>query len=578
MQRRIPYSVVNFERLRQGMYYYVDKTGYIRQLEKYACPVFLRPRRFGKSLWCSILECYYDISRKGVFERLFGGTEIGARPTPSHNSCLVLKLNFSTVKPGIGISDLEDSFNRTVSNAADEFIRHYEGYFGAGDELRAQPNATEFLKKLVSQVKSEGLPRLYVIIDEYDNFTNQLLASMRDADYRTLTTADSFLRTFFKTLKAGTEDGAIRTVFMTGVLPVTLDDLTSGFNIGQNLSLRPEMLSMIGFTRTEVERYVDDVLFDYGFDLSLRPRILSDMRAYYDGYRFSGEADEPLYNPTICSSYLSELIDNGGRLPRRTIDTNVKPDIAWLTVMARRGTAVENLLQSLVGRNEPVPISPEKVNEQISAGKFFSAEYFPLCLYYLGLLTFKDEFSLGVPNLSVERVVLDYYQEVHVRKDPVLSDPKVVEALRAFVANRRWKDLFGTFWEYGIRRIMPAKLFSYVNEFFFQVMFFGFCIDRLSSRYSIRIEENHFSGQSDFLAVPVPGEDAPIVVLEFKYISKGAAKKAVVPAGDSAQVVHAKDQLSRYMQDVRLQHPGKSVEGAVVLVTGNSGFEFFDVL
>ena len=567
----------NFELLRQGDYYYVDKTRYIPLLERYGCPVFLRPRRFGKSLWCSLLECYYDISRRDVFGRLFAGTDIGRAPTSAHSSCLVLKLNFSTVKTGGDIANLEDSFNRTVFNAADEFLRRYEAYFRGGESLREQPNATEFLKKLISVVKSDSLPRLYVIIDEYDNFTNQLLASMRDADYQTLTTADSFLRTFFKALKAGIEDGPVRSVFMTGVLPVTLDDLTSGFNIGQNISLRPELLSMIGFTQDEVERYVDDVFADYEIDVSLKPRVLSDMKAYYDGYRFSGTAAERLYNSSICANYLTELIDNGGRLPSRTLDTNVKPDIAWLTVMSRRGTAVENLLQALVGRNDPVPVSPEKIHEQISAGKFFAPDYFPICLYYLGLLTFKDEFSLGVPNLSVERVILDYYQEVHVRKEPALSDPAVVMALRAFVADHDWKALFGAFWEYGIRRIMPAKLFSYVNEFFFQVTFFGFCLDRLSARYSIRIEENHFSGQSDFLAIPMPGENAPTVVLEFKYVSKGAAKKATTPWAESALVRKAKDQLGRYLTDVGRQQPGQSVKGFVVLVTGNEGFEFFEV-
>lgn len=570
--KKIPYALANFEALKQGDYYFVDKTQYIPALENNVCSIFLRPRRFGKSLWCSILECYYDISRAPVFHQLFAETNIGRSSTPSHSSNLVLKLNFSTVKASMKLEELEDSFDRSFANALDEFLFRYQKYFGDGHRIREQPNATERMKKLISMITTESLPRLYLIVDEYDNFTNQLLASMREADYKTLTTSDSFLRTFFKTIKAGCEDGAIHRMFMTGVLPVTIDDLTSGFNIGKNVSFRPESVSMLGFTEEEVVKYVDDVFADYGFDNSLKQRVLSDMKAYYDGYLFSPDGGEHLYNSTICNGYLQELISNGGRLPARTIDTNVKPDIAWLAVMERKGRYVEEFLQQIIGRNEAVPVSADKVYEQMSAGKFFSADYFAICLYYLGLLTFKDEFSLGVPNLSVSRILLDYYQEVHSAKSSALSNAVFSIALRDFTCTRDWKALFDVYWENYIRRVFPAKLFSYVNEAFFQILFFGFCIDRLSSRYSIRIEENHFSGTSDFLAVPMPGENAKICLLEFKYVSK---KK--VGSVTETFVNKAKAQAGDYLDDIRLRYPGHLVEGLVVIIKGNTGVEYHEL-
>ena len=224
MQRRVPYAVANYEEIVRDAYYFVDKTAFIRELEQYKVPVFLRPRRFGKSLWCSILECYYDVNRTDRFEELFGRTDIGREPTVARNSCMVMRFDFSKIEVLGSYESLRQKFNAECRNSYTRFLAFYHAYLSLETgELPA--DAGEALSTILTAVQEAGAPPLHIIIDEYDNFTNQLLTTHQDSLYKELTTGDSFLRTFFKVIKAGVGDGVVARVFVTGVLPVTMDDL-----------------------------------------------------------------------------------------------------------------------------------------------------------------------------------------------------------------------------------------------------------------------------------------------------------------------------------------------------------------
>ena len=222
----IPYAIADFAILRERGYYYVDKTRYIPLLERYSAPVFLRPRRFGKSLFISTLAYYYDLNEAGRFDSLFGGTYIGSHPTGEQNKYMVLRLDFSKMVVADNLKELERNFNqvicpviRSFAEGKTRYARLFEGFSFTDEE-----HASNMLNEILVWINGQGLPQLYILIDEYDNFTNQLLTAFNDPLYEEVTTGDSFLRTFFKVIKSGIGEGSIRSCFCTGVLPVTMDD------------------------------------------------------------------------------------------------------------------------------------------------------------------------------------------------------------------------------------------------------------------------------------------------------------------------------------------------------------------
>ena len=223
----IPYAVADFAEMRERGFYYVDKTNYIPGLEDYNAPIFLRPRRFGKSLLISMLAHYYDRTKANRFEELFGGTWIGEHPTEEHNQYLVIRYDFSAMVMADDMEGVVQNFNDLNCGPVEVTVEHNRDLFG-DFQFTTRGNAVQMLEELLGYISSHGLPKAYILIDEYDNFTNQLLTSYNDSLYEEVTTSDSFLLTFFKVIKAGIGEGTIRTCFCTGVLPVIMDDLTSG--------------------------------------------------------------------------------------------------------------------------------------------------------------------------------------------------------------------------------------------------------------------------------------------------------------------------------------------------------------
>lgn len=332
MKKRILYGNANYEEIVSNNGYFVDKTQYIERIEAINCPVFLRPRRFGKSLWCRILECYYNIRQKDDFDRLFGDTYIGKNPTPLRNSFFVLHLDFSVVDPTGTIQDIEDSFNAICNINLQSVLNRYETWFKNSniDNRFSQHNAAaQNLKAILAAISDFNLPRLYIIIDEYDNFANQLIVARDDKLYRELTAEDGFLKTFFKTLKEGRKTGAISNVFITGVLPITMDELASGFNIARFITLNPQFENMLGFTQQEVDKLLDDIYSDYEFDPLTRHEIDAIIKNHYNGYHFVNPSGEAVYNSTMLSNFLVEFCENR-EIPKHLTDLNLRTDLSWI--------------------------------------------------------------------------------------------------------------------------------------------------------------------------------------------------------------------------------------------------------
>ncbi|MDM8518871.1 AAA family ATPase, partial [Anaerolineales bacterium HSG6] len=329
MLKQIPYGIANYVELVTDNCYFVDKTPYIEKLERVKNPIYLRPRKFGKSLWCRILECYYNINQKDEFDYLFGETYIGQNPTQKRNSYFVLHLDFSTIDPTGTLAEIEENFNVITNPYLETIVELAEQLSGKRIEFDTDKSTATNLNILQRNIKRYNLPQLYIIIDEYDNFANQLVKANKDTLYRELMRDDSFFKTFFKTLKEGRKTGAIANVFITGVLPITMDDLASGFNIGTYITLDPDFEAMLGFTQDEVDNLLDQIYQDYQIDPTSRNEVGTVIKNHYDGYCFSNYSDQLIYNSTILMFFLDKFCRHQ-IIPKHLTDLNLKTDLAWV--------------------------------------------------------------------------------------------------------------------------------------------------------------------------------------------------------------------------------------------------------
>ena len=335
----IPYGMADFRAIREEGYLYVDKTRFVREMENDRHVFLLRPRRFGKSCWVSILQHYYDRTREGNFEALFAGTDIGAEPTTNRSRYAVLRLNFSTFSKEL--STLQENFEGHCDTHLRGMLRRNADLFPAESAQRilSPPTMGRRLDELF--LHAEHLDaRLCVLIDEYDNFANTILAGDGLATYHAITHGGGWFRGFFATLKAGTESGNLERLFITGVSPVTMDDVTSGFNIGTNISFDPAYNQIAGFTEAEVRSLVEMYrklgVFDEEPDAAT-----AVMREWYNGYRFAKDAAEDMYNTNMVLYYLKHCVPNK-QGPEHLVDTNVRIDYGKLRhlVLVNRDAAL----------------------------------------------------------------------------------------------------------------------------------------------------------------------------------------------------------------------------------------------
>ncbi|MCQ2395304.1 MAG: AAA family ATPase, partial [Kiritimatiellae bacterium] len=307
--KQIMYGVTDFARMRRENAYFVDRTGLIRELEKTSYVMFLRPRRFGKSLLCSILQAYYDVDYAARFDELFGGLDIGRNPTPEHGKYLFIDFNFTGVEKQF--DRVQESFNYYCSARLDKFVRDAAARLSS-DAVKAvlsAPNCHAKLAQLTLQLKGSG-QKLYIAIDEYDNFTNTILAESRE-HYEALCHGEGFFKQFFNELKLATTgtDAPVSRLFVTGVTPVTMDDVTSGFNIATNVSLDPAFAALTGFTRDDLREMLAYYRANAGFAFD-EAAVYETMRRWYDNYRFAPEtgsdgAEPPhVANPTLVLYYM----------------------------------------------------------------------------------------------------------------------------------------------------------------------------------------------------------------------------------------------------------------------------------
>lgn len=412
----VPYGVADFATVIEQNLYYVDKTMFIPELEKQPRNLFfIRPRRFGKSIFLSMLYSYYDCTQSHKFQSLFGNLWIGQHPTPLQGKYQVLFLDFSQITGNI--DKLETKFNSYLSINLDAFVRQYSEYYQAEmEEILAQEDFEEKMELIFKAAKAHQY-HLYLIIDEYDNFTNVILNERGENVYHAITHADGFYRDVFKKFK-----GNFERIFMMGVSPVTLDDVTSGFNIGWNISIKPEFDEMLGFSTTDVVEmftyYKEHGSIPVNSDIDA---IVNDMKPWYDNYCFAEEALKKktrMFNCDMVLYYLRNYMDNGCS-PRQMIDPNTRTDYGKMKKLLqfdKLDGERKGIIRKIAEEEQIVT----QLYESFSAYQIPKAEIFPSLLFYYGMLTIKgtrgSKLILGIPNNNVRKQYYGYLEEEYQAK------------------------------------------------------------------------------------------------------------------------------------------------------------------
>lgn len=569
--KKIPYAVGSFEEIQEQGYYYVDKTRYIEVLEQWKVPVFLRPRRFGKSLWCSTLECYYDINRKEKFKSLFGKTWIGQNPTHLKNSFMVLRLNFSVVSVKPDIRVIEDNFIATQGPTIKKFLSRYGALLGNLNIAMDIPLANQ-LQTIIEAVDEHNLPPIYLIIDEYDNFTNQLITSRNDDLYKALTTGDSFLRSFFKVIKSGVEIQSIGKVFITGVLPITIDDLTSGFNIAEIVTLEEQFVNMLGFTHKETKDYLADIFNTHGFNPARMPEILEIMKNHYDGYRFLPDTKDSLYNSTIVTYFFKKFVINNGKIPRELIDDNLKTDVSWIERLTTVKENTDAMMDALVFDNS-LEYDQKQLVSKFNMRQFFEKDYYPISLFYLGMTTIHSRYAMALPNTTLREIFVDYYNELNHYE----VSKGYTKLFELFAADNDLKKLFAGYYKEYLGQF-PAQAWDKINENFVRCTFYELCVRYHSWDFTFSMEVNYPSGRSDWEMTGkyhTKYKDTKTII-EFKYVP-GSAKEADKILSLGAPFKEDKDKVLGYRKDALQIFPHFSIDAIVLYVIGNKGFRLFQV-
>ena len=410
--KRVPYGVSNFKKIIKFNQYYVDKTMYIPMLEDQPdYLIFIRPRRFGKSLFLSMLETYYDCNLKDQFKELFGKLWIGSHPTPLQGEFQVLTLDFSQV--GGDIEHLEENFNSYCGFCFDSFMRRYKEYYGekVAEQVYAETQSHNKLAIIQKNAAEKGYP-LYLIIDEYDNFTNTVLNELGEEVYHAMTHASGFYRDYFKKFK-----GSFDKIFMMGVSPVTLDDVTSGFNIGWNISTKPKFDKMLGFSTEDVRemftKYREAEKIPADSDVEA---MIEEIKPWYDNYCFAEEclkSDVRVFNCDMVLYYLRNYMDYGCA-PKQMIDPNTKTDYNKMKKLLQLDILDgdrKGVINKIAEEGEIVT----SLYQTFSAFEMTKPEVFPSLLFYYGMLTIKqllgDQLVLGIPNNNVRKQYYTYLLE-----------------------------------------------------------------------------------------------------------------------------------------------------------------------
>jgi hypothetical protein len=425
---KFPYGIFDFKEIVTQNYFYCDRTHFIRILEDTGnYLLFIRPRRFGKSLLLSMLENYYDVGMADQFDALFGHLKIGQQPTPLRNRFFILKWDFSSVNPMGGAIEIQKSLFNHINAAIRSFSVYYRRILPSGIEIdRGDP--INSLKSMLDAVRQTPYP-IYLLIDEYDNFANEVMVDSLDdhKTYDALVYEKGPLKTLFKVVKSLSVGNGFARTFITGVSPVVLSDITSGYNIAENIYLNPQFNTLCGFAEKEVQSVLSDIAANCRFDTHQTLQVLNTMRTWYNGYQFSATAKELIFNPTLAL-YFMKAFQQTCTHPDQMLDANLAVDEArlqYISGMAQGGQLILDLMQT------DHSVEVQSLSDRFGIRQMLSdtgkdQAFLASLLYYFGVLTFagkteQRKLRLKVPNLVIRGLYVERLQQM-LLPEPAMRD------------------------------------------------------------------------------------------------------------------------------------------------------------
>ena len=542
-RKQIPYCIFNYGSIRRENYVYVDKTRFIELLEKEPTKYhfLIRPRKFGKTLFLSTLEHYYDIRFADEFKTLFGDLYIGQRPTPTRNSFFVMFFSFS----GLDTSTVEDfkvSFTGAIKGSIQRFLTEHRSVIKDFIKLKEEAktlttvrDSIEFALDIIAGFERKA----YIIIDEYDHFANDLIAqgtNLTDDQYKKLIWANGVVRDFYETLKDNSRT-VIEKIFITGITPIMLDDVTSGFNISDNISLDVRYNELLGFTEKDVEFLIDECGIN-------REHFHINIKYWYNGYLFHEDAEHKLYNSAMMLYFLYQTDITKGKV-KRLIDSNLRTDYGRIQFLLNKPENIEKLTEI----TEFNAVTGEII-DRFSIDKIHDPDNFLSLLYYMGLITIDKEPESGnsllrIPNYSVKTMYWDYMKNIIKDQNPkeVFDTSLLDNSLSKMAFQNDYKPFFEKFQKEFVTRLSNRDMENFSEK---NVKFFLLSIFFQSYLYQPLSETENSQGYSD-IYLQRRNDLYPTIkndwVLELKYVKQADIKKDKIIQGKKADAIA---QIQRY--------------------------------
>ncbi|BBE30255.1 hypothetical protein OSSY52_03960 [Tepiditoga spiralis] len=557
--KKVPYGLQNFEKIQTENFYYVDKTKYIETLEDMpeSYILFLRPRKFGKSLWLDTMSKYYDVKYSDKFDTIFKDLYIQKHPTPKKSSYHILEFNFSGLNTD-SKEELKFDFNSEVYEKLSSFINRYNLNIKLNNSIK-EPST--LLRTFINQYKELNLKtKIYLLIDEYDHFANELLSFKLD-EFKNIVSKTGFVRKFYEVIKEGTRS-VIDRLFITGVAPITLDSLTSGFNISKNMSTTLELNEMMGFTESEVK----DILKEY----QINDDILQDMKFSYNGYMFNERASEKVYNSDMVLYFISEY-NREKRKPKDVIDMNIASDYKKIQNLFKLGEIVgintekdshevvnELLNEILLNSKTEIEVLTQAFNME----RKLDIKDIKTLLFYLGFLTFEKEnfyTYLKIPNYSMKKLYSEYFVEsIEDRAKSYINTEKLELAVKRIVIDGNINP-FANEIENVLKKLSDRDFQSF-SEKHIKMLLFSYLI--LTPWAYVKSEYPVEGGYID-LAMFKRYEEVPYnAIIELKYIKKKDYTEKVY----QEKIKEAVNQIKRYEKTINKEFNGPLKKVVMVFV------------
>ena len=552
--KKIPYGLSDIKRIKSEGYYYIDKTSFIQTLEEQSSSflMFLRPRRFGKSLLIAMLEAYYDKYYKKDFDTIFGDTFIYKNQTKEVSSYHVLRFDFSDVD----VNNVEESFRHTLELVTNKFIHKYQL------KVLVSDSPMETLKNIFNLFQEDETLKLYILIDEYDNFANKLLLLNRSNYQNIISEKTAMFKQFFTTLKAGAtgNDAPIKRMFITGVTPMTMYDVTSGFNIGENISINPLFHNMVGVTEKELY-----TMLEY-YKIELDSTTLLLLKDWYNHYIFAKDVSESIYNTDMIFYFLKYFIQFK-KAPDELIDINVRSDYSKLRDIIYTNKKLNGNFQTLNTLIAGESIALDNLVQDFSALNISKEENFKSLLFYLGLVSIDKaniDIELKIPNETIKRIDIDFLKDsLELENIFTLKTDTLTKHLKNFALNGE-TEVF-EFLADEIKRNTAIRDYIY-NEQTIKSMFLAYL--SLTSYFVVQSEAELNKGFADLILKPHNPYVEWFGLLEFKYIKRSDKinKKLI-----TQQIAQAKEQLEVYEKDelvTQFLEKGKKLKKIVLVFHG----------